>query len=345
MKIFTEHKSIYNCQKIAFTMAEILISLTIVGVIAAIIIPTIHANIEKKTWAIKRKALYSRMSQAIDMMPKIAGYGDYEGSWSGTNYSSTSVTVTKDTAAMAFVTDGLAKVLTIKNICVNNNFDKCGLMSRIKSFSGTELDFYKKLSDLNVGFAGRVGRPEEMAYANPQKNIDTLAVAFETVNGESIAVFYNPQCVSKDIKYNLGNIDNNKIRNAYHVLPYMCATFIYDLNGKKGPNTVGKDIWFMSVVYSDKRDLVTLNPEKIVQKSGNSNYSDVLNYCVSQNARLPNEEEAILSVYVKNILAGGTLLTNVESNISGYQKYILWFGAIAEKSRTDAWNNYFCIRR
>ena len=30
---------------------------------------------------------------------------------------------------------------------------------------------------------------------------------------------------------------------------YFCVNFIYDLNGKKGPNTMGKDMGFMTMLY------------------------------------------------------------------------------------------------
>ena len=61
--------------RLAFTMAEILISLTIIGVIAAITLPALRANINENTLNTKRKALYTRMSQAIGMMGTVGGYG------------------------------------------------------------------------------------------------------------------------------------------------------------------------------------------------------------------------------------------------------------------------------
>ena len=68
-------KNFYIENKLAFTMAEILISLTIIGIIAVITLPSLKADINEKTWATQRKALYSRMSQAIAMMPSLNGYG------------------------------------------------------------------------------------------------------------------------------------------------------------------------------------------------------------------------------------------------------------------------------
>ena len=43
-------------QKCAFTMAEILLSLTIIGVVAAITLPSLTGNINERTWNTQRKA-------------------------------------------------------------------------------------------------------------------------------------------------------------------------------------------------------------------------------------------------------------------------------------------------
>ena len=98
----------------AFTMAEILISLTIIGIIAVITLPSLRANINEKAWVTQRKALHSRMSQALLLMGNINGYGNYSGTYNSGNGS---VTVTQDTAAETFVTEGLSKVFKINNIC------------------------------------------------------------------------------------------------------------------------------------------------------------------------------------------------------------------------------------
>ena len=326
-------------------MAEILISLTIVGVIAAIVIPSLIGKLNEKVWANQRKALYSRMSQAIAMMPKLAGYGEYEGTWGGT-WSNPVVTVTKDTAAMTFLTDGLSKVMKINNICDNSNFDKCGISSVITDFRGDKKDFPKKLSELNPGFIGKVPDQFEATIANPQKYIDTNAVAFETANGEKVVLFYNPLCVSKDIKYSVGNVDTTGIRNAYAFLPYMCAFFVYDLNGKKGPNKVGNDIWYMSAIYADKQDLYTINPEKIIIKTVSANYADVLAYCEANNARLLKKEEGMFFTSAYGISANSSAWLNEKSELSGYKKAISAYAVNIEDYReTNPYIRYACIKR
>ena len=102
---------------LAFTMAEILLSLTIIGVVAAITLPSLTGNINERTWNTQRKALYARFSQAIALMPSLNAYGTLT---EGVD-SSGSTVVTEDTAAETFVTKGLAKVLKINNICENEH--------------------------------------------------------------------------------------------------------------------------------------------------------------------------------------------------------------------------------
>ena len=278
-----------------FTMAEILISLTIIGIIAAITLPSLRANINEKTWATQRKALYSRMSQAISLMPSLNGFGEYAGTW-----EADAVTVEKDTAAARFVTDGLSKVLRINNICTvpaNSSSDvarkelaKCGIPSNIKTMANSKIGFPTKLSELNIEF---IHSRERGAFA--YSPIDTVAAAFETSNKESIAVFYNPYC-------------RQDIKDIYvWVEPYMCANFVYDLNGNKGPNTVGKDIGVITVFSPINPELVA--PLALNQKTtGNiggvtSNHNKASQFCKSldNDSRLPNIDELASLFYNKDL--------------------------------------------
>ena len=54
-------------KKVAFTLAEVLITLGIIGVVAAMTLPTLIANYEKKVTATKAKKAYSELLNAIKM--------------------------------------------------------------------------------------------------------------------------------------------------------------------------------------------------------------------------------------------------------------------------------------
>ncbi len=53
---------------LAFTVAEILVAMSIVGVVAAMTIPTLHYNKTKKEYSVKIKNFYSRMQNAVEDM-------------------------------------------------------------------------------------------------------------------------------------------------------------------------------------------------------------------------------------------------------------------------------------
>ena len=262
-KIYTTEKVLRS--KLAFTMTEILISLTIIGVIAAITMPALRANINDSAMNTKRKALYTRISQAIGMMGHLGGYGLGD---------TDEATIEK--AAMAFVTEGLSKVLKINNICDKDNLPKCGLPLQYTTMNNYKINFPKVLGSINANLVNNDAD-------DPLLNTD--AVGIETVNGESIAVFYNPFC--KPVS-----------ENDTYIRSWLCANFIYDLNGKKGPNMVGKDIGFITAVGS--RDSIVVAPMPLASDASDfAPFNAALNGCETQNSdsRLPNLHELASMCY------------------------------------------------
>ncbi len=298
----------------AFTMAEILLSLTIIGVVAAITLPSLTGNINERTWNTQRKALYARMSQAIALMPALNGYGTLtEG-----NESTSAV----DTAAETFVTEGLSKVLKINNICDNEHLADCGIPNKITNLVGTNIDIPKKLSELNSGNIS-------FTYSSVTVSlIDTKAAAFETANGESILLFYNPVC--------RGSLNESSMMNPQLT---MCANFIYDLNGNKGPNTVGKDIGFISAYYPSDVEIVAPYPYSR-DVNGKYKFSDAAKACTDLDSeyRLPNITEYSSMFANLKLLSNGNSLGNEyyywsSSKVSPVRSWYFWFGGWA-----NSWN-------
>ena len=267
----------------AFTMAEILLSLTIIGVVAAITLPSLTGNINERTWNTQRKALYARFSQAIALMPALNGYGTLK------EESSSGAGDAVDTAAETFITSGLAKVLKINNICDAEHLADCGIASKIISLNGSTISpVPKTLVALNGMFNSTYSGGGNVWTVS---QIDTKAAAFETANGESIIVYYRPNCtVSKN-------------ETAWHLVQYkLCANFVYDLNGSKGPNTVGKDIGIISALYSTDSKVVA--PLPMPREAGYSTHSVAGSLCRTQDseARLPNRDELSSIFYNKLLL-------------------------------------------
>ncbi len=270
-----------------FTMAEILLSLTIIGVVAAITLPSLTGNINERTWNTQRKALYARMSQAIALMPALNGYGTLTGTFG----ESGSQSVTEDTAAETFITDGLAKVLKINNICDSDHLADCGLASNITTLAGNSMSMPNTFGTLNKYFTYAVGSSPSYSYSA----LDTKAAAFETSNGESILVFYNPNCIMS-LNQESGSDDD------WLTQPYICANFLYDLNGNKGPNTVGKDIGVISAMYPS--DTVVVAPNPLLRNADDVfEHRDAPAACTSfdSESRMPNIEE-LISLFINQYL-------------------------------------------
>ena len=300
----------------AFTMAEILLSLTIIGVVAAITLPSLTGNINERTWNTQRKALYARFSQAIALMPALNGYG----------------VDNPDTAAETFVTAGLSKVLKINNICDYEHLADCGIISKLNTVNGNKINsFPTTFTDLNPEMTS------DSAFTN------TNAAAFETVNGESIAIFYNPKCVT-----------SMNERVSYRVQPKVCANFIYDLNGSKGPNTMGKDIGVLTALYSS--DSVVVAPVINNKEALHHVYfQEGVSACrkMDDEYRLPNFEE-LVSLFINHKLYDINTGQHLWSSSAiedgkvkglftngGLAVFVQGFGGSTPADRLDA----YCVKR
>ncbi len=266
--------------KIAFTMAEILLSLTIIGVVAAITLPSLTGNINERTWNTQRKALYARFSQAIALMPALNGYG-----------IGATQEETNSNAAETFVSGGLSKVLKINNICDREHLADCGIPTKITTLQGSSLDFPTNLTELNERFTSAYSNGVDSFAPPPQSNINTNVAAFETQNGESIAVYYNPNCKASmnEIKY-------------YLTPPKVCVNFVYDLNGSKGPNTVGKDMGFMTVLYPTDSVVVAPLPANAAGKDALFDEAAQLCRNLGDEYRMPNRDEIVSMFINKNLI-------------------------------------------
>lgn len=67
----------FSNKKFAFTLAEVMVTMSIVGVVAAMTIPTLHYQRMKKEYSAKLKNFYSRMNNAIlDMQMDKGSFSD-----------------------------------------------------------------------------------------------------------------------------------------------------------------------------------------------------------------------------------------------------------------------------
>ena len=311
------------------TLRQNLLSLTIIGVVAAITLPSLTGNINERTWNTQRKALYARFSQAIALMPALNGYG--------TLTEGDSSTSAEDTAAETFVTAGLSKVLKINNICDSEHLEDCGIVSQITNLQASKVDVPTTLVGLNPMFNSTfIGGPtgsESYQYSQ----LDTKAAAFETANGESIIVYYNPNCIS-DLAETTWNYRQAK----------MCANFIYDLNGNKGPNTFGKDIGVITVLYPSDSSVVAPVPVS-VGSAGSTSQKNAGKLCQAQDSesRVPNRDE-LAAIFYNRVMFGlpgsGYFWTSSVIDSSNGWGQSFYTGRAATLPRTGGYN-VWCVKR
>ena len=249
-------------------------------------------------------------------MPSLNGYGTLS------EETSSGAGDAVDTAAETFITSGLSKVLKINNVCDSEHIEDCGLASNIVTLNGSQIDTPETMEELNPIM---VNLSADSGYSQ----INTKAAAFETANGESILTFYNPNCVS-DL--------SEMTKDAYYqIQPKICANFIFDLNGNKGPNTVGKDIGFMTVLYSSDASVVA--PDVPVPKvSTSASFYDALRLCKEQdtNYRIPTLDE-LSSMFINYKLMTGLVGSAVVD--------IHWSATPAQFSTDKAWVQSFAYGR
>ncbi len=70
----------FSLKKAAFTLAETLITLTIIGVVAALTIPNLISKYQKHTYVVGLKKAYSQLQNAVKMIPITQGCpaGDFD---------------------------------------------------------------------------------------------------------------------------------------------------------------------------------------------------------------------------------------------------------------------------
>ena len=314
-------KKVFN----AFTMAEILLSLTIIGVVAAITLPSLTGNINERTWATQKKALFARMSQAFPLLDSINTFDNAE----------------------SFIAGGLNTVTKINNVCAAENIEDCGIApNAIATLNGDILTtFPTGWSGLGVttsvagsgsgsgsGSAGGGSGSAGFAAADPSM------AAFETGNGESVVLWYNGDCVPDQ--------ETAPTSSAYeNWFQYVCVNMMYDLNNNKGPNSVGKDIGFMTVFYPMDSIVVSPIPDL-------SNSSTAM-ACLSDEFRVPNKfEAASLSLnekFMSNGNAGSgkyNTSSKAATSSSNYKIYLQggsFYGTTG--NLTSSTGNTRCVKR
>ena len=251
-------------RKKGFTLAEVLITIGIIGVVAAMTLPTVINETRDKEYAAARKKALATIGEAVRL---ITIQGDIR-------YAEN---------AGDFVENYLKKQLQIVKTCSNSNLRDCGIETepnKMVSLAEKKMTMPTTINDLAPGMSnGLATDPASTSYG------------FVMSNGYSVNLFYNPSCLSDNKDANHWGQDR------------VCVNAIYDMNGLRKPNTVGKDIGFVTILYPDESS-IAVAPDVVKQDARRTTFDDAGASCTAQNKEYtpPNRDELGAMFYNNNLL-------------------------------------------
>ena len=144
--------------KQGFTLAEVLITLGIIGIVAAMTIPTLVANYQAKSWSTSAAVFERKLEEALKVMntqQTLAGY-----------------TTTED-----FVNE-LSKHFKTTNVCRNDNLKSCFSDKVSMREASVDVDLSSVSTAADLG----------------QNEWNTNLVGVQFANGTTALIAYNPKC-------------------------------------------------------------------------------------------------------------------------------------------------------
>lgn len=294
--------------KIGFTLAEVLIVIAIIGIVATIILPTINKDIKDKQYEVARKKILATLGESIKQI-------SIQGEIKDANNS------------QEFVENVLGHYLKIIQNCNNDNLRACGIETKenkILTVNEIKTTMPKQIADLGSDISNT-------QYLDKTSK----SYGFVMADGYSINLFYNPNCRS-----NIKEIAHNSF-------DMICVNAIYDMNGLSGPNQFGKDIGTITVMYPDNES-IAIAPVPYPTGNSMDNFYNSNEICtkLGGNYSVPDKNELTALLFngnytgVKTCSWGST--SSAENDNSKY-----WIQCGSSRSTTSKTNSAHirCVKR
>ena len=199
-------KNLFSSKKSAFTLAEVLITLGIIGVVVAMTLPLLINNVQDRIKQKRIENIKQKLSKATDKMAVqngMIGYSD----------------------TMAFVTE-LKKNMKLAQICDNAHIAGCWPVPEVNlKDEGKTWEISKTVNAKTL----KIPKDFQQDYA------DTVGIL--TADGTSFILSYNKKCSfdvnSTGLKFDEGSALSNSVS---------CLAGVFDWNGSNKPNKLGEDI-------------------------------------------------------------------------------------------------------
>ena len=194
--------------KCAFTLAEVLITLGIIGIVAALTLPAFISNVQGRIQAKRVENINQKLSKVTDKMAVQSGLIGYP-----------------DT--MAFVQE-MKKHMSIAKVCDNSHLAEC--------WGTTEVDVGKdkpwEISKTKTAKNLKIGEPDNWA--------DTVGIV--TADGTPMILSYDKEC-----NFDVNNTGLQFDKSSGKSNSLACISGVFDWNGGAKPNKLGDDVLMLGV--------------------------------------------------------------------------------------------------
>ncbi len=195
--------------KCAFTLAEVLITIGVIGIVAAITMPTLVAKIQDHVKAKRIENIRQKLSKVTDAMSATSGINGYPNT-------------------MEFVKE-MNKHMKIAKICDNDNLSACWPTKEVM------LNDEGKMWEI-----AKTKNPKTLRIPKAVLNNYTNTVGIVTADGTSMILSYDKTCdFNPEVT---GYAYSGGLSNSAS-----CLAGVFDWNGGKNPNKLGKDVITMGV--------------------------------------------------------------------------------------------------
>ena len=186
-------------KKNGFTLAEVLITLAIVGVVAAMTIPTLIAKINDIVTENQVKVFKSKVVKGLNLTKTAGDMVSYDSTYD-------------------FLTQALSKHLKIAKICDSSHMRDCVPYDEIKYMSDETTEDVVEVKDLNT--SAKLNLSEDDGFKD--------VASFVLGDGTVVIASYKLDCL----------VDTEELDKDFSP----CFAGLYDLNGTRKPNKLGKDL-------------------------------------------------------------------------------------------------------
>ncbi|MCR4881581.1 MAG: type II secretion system GspH family protein [bacterium] len=275
-QIITPQKAIikYMYRICGFTLAETLITLLVIGVVAALTIPSLMQQINEYTLNKQRTVFEKKFTDGLRQMrvdEKLA----------------------EKYATTADFVNEMKKYIKITAVCDKDHLVSC--------FSTESFTYKDNVTDLtfNTSDLKSTSNIENVTNHGFGYTSDIMGVVM--ADGVQLLLMVNPNCEGITSGDTTGNL-------------YSCFKYIADVNGKKSPGSVGKDILSNINMSTLDFEIVEVNTSTSLGSIQGPYYSNdywlnAKNYCESKGYSLPSIsdlQEIATSIYITSGACTGT---------------------------------------